>query len=155
MKLWDLSVKLNMKSTGAAEREALQDIADMIGVRGKHRLLFDERGVQHIYVVTGDLMEEAEIRNLWQIERMLHEAYGIEFRDVGKAAVEGIVQGVKERYNPNGCADKDVALALRKTILRTLDMMPTNLADRSHTVDMLDRMVRIYLSFCKEAIDPF
>ena len=68
MKLWDLGVKLDMKSTGAAEREALLGIADMIGVRGKHRMLFDERGIQHIYVVTGDLVEKEEIQNLWQIE---------------------------------------------------------------------------------------
>ena len=93
MKLWDLGVKLDMKSTGAAEREALLDIADMIGVRGKSRLLFDERGIQHIYVVTGDLVEKEEIQNLWQIE------HGDLAKDSGALALG--IDLVPEDINPD------------------------------------------------------
>lgn len=80
-----------------------------------------------------------------EIERMLHEAYG-RFSDMGKNVVEGIVQGVENRAAD---FDKDIADAMREAILTMLKTMPTNLVDREKAVEILGKMVDVYLRFRK------
>ncbi len=182
MKLWDLSVRLVGSSNGAKERAKLCDIAEEIRAAGKHALIFEENKKSHIYVVTGDLMEVDEIKELWkkngcpelilnidlvprdidpdevaayfgvdpgEIKRMLHEAYG-RFSDIGKAAADGIKRGVRERRNSSNRDDENIASAMSKMILQTIELMPQNIADRKRSMDLLEQMVAVYLRFRAE-----
>ena len=81
-----------------------------------------------------------------EIKRMLYEAYG-RFSDIGKAAADGIKRGIQERRNSSNRDDENIASAMSKMILQTIELMPRNMVDRKCSMDLLEQMLAIYLRF--------
>lgn len=179
MKLWDLSVRLDVGSNGTEKRAKLYEVAEEIRAADKHAFVFDKNRTSHIYIVTGDLMTADEIGESWkgkggsetdfgvdlvprdidpedvaayfgvdpgEIKRMLYEAYG-RFSDIGKAAADGIKRGIQERRNSSNRDDENIASAMSKMILQTIELMPRNMVDRKRSMDLLEQMLAIYLRF--------